>query len=64
MKIRKYQGFIQAIFMSGRRHKKLSLIEFSNSIYIKCYFKIGVELAFKINLNFPSPNSLYNTVTV
>ena len=33
-------GFIQAILMSGRRYKKLSLlIEFSNSIFIKFYFK-------------------------
>ena len=32
------QGFIQAILMSGRRHKKLNLlIEFS--IFIKFYFK-------------------------
>ena len=34
------QGFIQAISMSGRRHKKLNLqIEFSNSIFIKFCFK-------------------------
>ena len=34
------QGFIQAILMSGRRHKKLNLlIEFSNSIFMKFYFK-------------------------
>ena len=34
------QGFIQAILMSGRRHKKLNLlIEFSNAIFIKFYFK-------------------------
>ena len=37
--------------MSGRRHKKLNhLIEFSNSIFTKFYFKhVGVELTFKIN---------------
>ena len=36
----KYQGFIQAIFMSVRRHKKLNLlIEFSNWIFIKFFFK-------------------------
>ena len=35
-----YQGFIRAILMSGRRHKKLNfLIEFSNSIFIKFCFK-------------------------
>ena len=34
------QGFIQAILMSIRWHKKLNLlIEFSNSIFIKFYFK-------------------------
>ena len=34
------QGFIQAILMYGRRHKKLNLlIEFSNSIFIKFCFK-------------------------
>ena len=34
------QGFIQAILMSVRRHKKLNLlIEFSNSIFIKFYLK-------------------------
>ena len=34
------EGFIQAILMSGRRHKILNLlIEFSNSIFIKIYFK-------------------------
>ena len=34
------QGFIQAILMSGRRHRKLSLlIEFLKSIFIKYYFK-------------------------
>ena len=34
------QGYIQAILMSGRRHKKLNLlIEFSNSTFIKFYFK-------------------------
>ena len=34
------QGFIQAILMSIRRHKKLNLvIEFSNPIFIKVYFK-------------------------
>ena len=34
------QKFIQAILMSGRPHKKLNLlIEFSNSIFIKFYFK-------------------------
>ena len=34
------QGFIQAILMSGRRHKKLNLlIEFSNSFFIKSNFK-------------------------
>ena len=31
------QGFVQAILMSGRRHKKL--IEFSNSIFLRFYFK-------------------------
>ena len=46
--------FIQAILMSDRRHKKLSLlIEFRNSIFIKLYFEtseqIGFKLAFKIN---------------
>ena len=30
------QGFVQAILMSGRRHKKL--IEFSNSIFLRFYF--------------------------
>ena len=45
------QGFIQAILMSGRRHKILNLlIEFSSSIFIKFVLKhIGVELAFNIN---------------
>ena len=34
------QEFIQAILTFGRRHKKLNLlIEFSNSIFIKFYFK-------------------------
>ena len=34
------QGFIQAILMSVRRHKKFNLlIEFSNRIFIKFYFK-------------------------
>ena len=34
------QGFVQAILMSSRRHKKLNLlIEFSNSIFIKFCFK-------------------------
>ena len=34
------QGFIQGIFMSRRRYRKLNLlIEFSNSIFIKFYFK-------------------------
>ena len=34
------QGFIQAIFMSRRQHQKLNfLIEFSNSIFLKFYFK-------------------------
>ena len=34
------QGFIQAILMSGRRHKKLNLlIQFLNSIFIKLYFE-------------------------
>ena len=34
------QEFIHAILMSVRRHKKLNLlIEFSNSIFIKFYFK-------------------------
>ena len=34
------QGYIQAILMSGRPHKKLNLvIEFSNSTFIKFYFK-------------------------
>ena len=33
-------GFIQAILMSGRRLKKFNLlIEFSNTIFIKKYFK-------------------------
>ena len=35
-----YQGFIQAILIFVRRHKKLNLlIEFSNSIFITFYFK-------------------------
>ena len=35
-----YQGFIKAILMSGKLHKKLNLlIEFSNSFFIKCHFK-------------------------
>ena len=33
------QGFIQAVLISGRRHKKPNLIEFWNSIFIKFYFK-------------------------
>ena len=34
------QIFIQAFLMSGSRYKKLNLlIEFSNSIFIKSYFK-------------------------
>ena len=34
------RGFIQAILMSASWHKKLNLlIEFSNSIFIKSYFK-------------------------
>ena len=34
------QGFIQAILMSVRRHKKFNLlIEFSIRIFIKFYFK-------------------------
>ena len=34
------RGFIQAILISGRRHKKLNfLIEFLNLIFIKFYFK-------------------------
>ena len=34
------QAFIQAILLSDRRHKKLNLlIEFSNSISLKFYFK-------------------------
>ena len=34
------KGFMQAILMGGRRHKKLNLVvEFSNSIFIKFYFK-------------------------
>ena len=34
------QGFIQAILMSGRRHKKLNLLfKFSNSIFVKFYIK-------------------------
>ena len=34
------QGFIQPVLMSGRRLKKLDLlIEFSNPIFIKFYFK-------------------------
>ena len=38
-KILPWQGFIQAILMPVRRHKKLNLlIEFSNSIFIKFYF--------------------------
>ena len=45
------QGFIQAILMPGRWHKKLNfLIEISKSIFIKFYSKhFGVELTFKIN---------------
>ena len=35
-----FQGFIQAILMSVRRHKQLNLLtEFWNSIFIKFYFK-------------------------
>ena len=35
-----YKGFIQAILIFVRRHKKLNLlIEFSNSIFITFYFK-------------------------
>ena len=46
-----HQGFIQAILMSSRQHKKLDLLtEFYNSIFIKFILKhIGVELSFKIN---------------
>ena len=34
------QGFTQAILMTGRQHKKLNLLtEFSNSVFIKLYFK-------------------------
>ena len=34
------QRFIKAIWMSVRRYRKLNLlIEFSNSIFIKFYFK-------------------------
>ena len=45
------QGFIQAVLMSGRRHRKLNLlIEFKNSIFKKINLKhVIVELAFKIN---------------
>ena len=45
------QGFIQAILMSGRQHRKLNLlIEFKNSIFKKINLKnVIVELAFKIN---------------
>ena len=36
----RFQRFILAILMSGRKHKKLNLlIEFSNSIFIKFYLK-------------------------
>ena len=35
-----YQRFIQAVLTFGKRHKKHNLlIEFSNSIFIKFYFK-------------------------
>ena len=46
-----FQGFIQAILMSGRWHKKLNLlIWLSNSIFINLILKyIGIELAIKIN---------------
>ena len=46
-----YHGFIQAILMLDRQHKKLNvLIELLNSIFIKCFLKhLVVELAFKIN---------------
>ena len=45
------QGFIQAILMSVRRHKKLNLlIEFSNSFFTNFFLKdVGIELAFKLN---------------
>ena len=41
---RSVQGFIQAIVMSGRWHKKLNfLIEFQDSIFILFYFKKHVK---------------------
>ena len=45
------QGFIQAILMSGRQHKKLNLLtEFSTQSSKKFILKhIDTELAFKIN---------------
>ena len=45
------QGFIQAILMSGRRHKKLNLLtEFSTQSSKKFILKhIDTELAYKIN---------------
>ena len=40
IKLQVLQGFIQALLMSGRQHKMLNLLsEFSNSIFIKIYFK-------------------------
>ena len=54
----KYQAFIQAIWMSGRWHKKLSLLfEFSYSILIKFnyvffYFKLFIWPPFVKNNNF------------
>ena len=45
------QGFIQAILISVRQHKKLNLlIEFSNLIFTNFILKhVGIELAFKMN---------------
>ena len=54
----KYQAFIQAIWMSGRWHKKLNLLfEFSYSILIKFnyiffYFKLFIWPPFVKNNNF------------
>ena len=40
IKLQVLQGFIQVLLMSGRQHKMLNLLsEFSNSIFIKIYFK-------------------------
>ena len=56
------QGFIQTILMSIRQQKKLNLlIEFSNSIFIKFYFKVLWRWNFVQNtLTFFKKNAIHS----